>query len=115
MQVPCGRRRPTSWRAHRPPRSTAWASFRRTRLPGTARGAEHSAFSGASHAFSKPPDNHAGMTLTIAIIVNAVLMAAIVLAVARMIHLPYRIERRLHLRHAVYLPGEDDTELRRAA
>ncbi len=55
------------------------------------------------------------MTLTIAIIVNAVLMAAIVLAVARMIHLPYRIERRLHLRHAVYLPGEDDTELRRAA
>ena len=55
------------------------------------------------------------MTLTIAIIVNAVLMAGIVAAVAHMIHLPYRIERRLHLRHAVYLPGEEETELPRAA
>ena len=55
------------------------------------------------------------MTLTIAIIVNAVLMAGIALAVTRIIHLPYRIERRLHLRHAVYVPGEADAELRRAA
>ena len=55
------------------------------------------------------------MTLTIAIIVNAVLMAGIVLALARIIHLPHRIGRRLHLRHAVYVPGEDETELRRAA
>jgi hypothetical protein len=55
------------------------------------------------------------MTLTIAIIVNAVLMAGILAAVARIIHLPYRIERRLQLRHAVYVPGEEATELRRAA
>jgi hypothetical protein len=55
------------------------------------------------------------MTLTIAIIVNAVLMAGIVAAVARMIHLPYRIERRLHLRHAVYVLGVEENELRRAA
>ena len=55
------------------------------------------------------------MTLTIAIIANAVLMAGIVLAVTRIIHLPYRIERRLHLRHAVYAPGREETELRQAA
>ncbi|HEY8028767.1 MAG TPA: hypothetical protein VIE38_04565 [Gaiellaceae bacterium] len=54
------------------------------------------------------------MTQTIAIIVNAVLMAGIVLAVARMTHLPFRIERRVEtLEHAVYVPGED--ELSRAA
>lgn len=55
------------------------------------------------------------MTLTIAIIVNAVPMAGIVLALARIIHLPYRIERRRHLLQAVYLPGSEETELRRAA
>jgi hypothetical protein len=54
------------------------------------------------------------MTQTIAIIVNAVLMAGIVLAVARMIHLPHRIERSVEkLEHAVYVPGDD--ELQRAA
>jgi phosphoenolpyruvate carboxylase len=55
------------------------------------------------------------MTLTIAIIVNAVLIAGIVAAVARMIHLPYRIERRLHLQHAVYVRGVEENELSRAA
>jgi hypothetical protein len=55
------------------------------------------------------------MTLTLAIIVNAALMAGIVVAVARMIHLPYRIERRLHLEHAAYVPGEEEHALRRAA
>ena len=55
------------------------------------------------------------MTLTIAIIVNAVLMAGIVAVIARMIHLPYRIERRLHLQHAVYVPGVEENELSRAA
>lgn len=54
------------------------------------------------------------MTLTIAIIVNALLMAAIVAAVARTIHLPFRIERRRSLEHAVYLPRRAD-ELDRAA
>lgn len=55
------------------------------------------------------------MTTTIAIIVNAVLMAGIVLAVARMIHLPFRIERGIRrLEHAVYLPERAD-ELDRAA
>jgi hypothetical protein len=55
------------------------------------------------------------MTLTLALIVNAVLMAGIVAAVARIIHLPYRIERRLHLQRAVYVPGEEENALRRAA
>jgi hypothetical protein len=55
------------------------------------------------------------MTLTIAIIVNAVLMAGIVAVVARIIHLPFRIERGIRrLEHAVYLPRERD-ELERAA
>jgi hypothetical protein len=65
--------------------------------------------------FSRPSADHVAMTLTIAIIVNAVLTAVIVAAVARMIHLPYRIERRIHLRHAVYQPGEEDNELSLAA
>lgn len=54
------------------------------------------------------------MTQTIAIIVNAVLMAGIVVAVARAIHLPFRIERSRRLGTATYLPGRDE-ELRRAA
>jgi len=55
------------------------------------------------------------MTLTIAIIVNAVLMASIILTVGRTIHLPFRIERGLRrLEHAVYLPERRD-ELDRAA
>jgi hypothetical protein len=57
------------------------------------------------------------MTLTYAIIVNAILMAGIVAALARFIHLPFRIERHLlKLEHAVYVPGvEDEDQLRRAA
>ena len=65
--------------------------------------------------FSRPTADHVVMTVTIAIIVNAVLMAGIVAAVARMIHLPYRIDRSLHLHHAVYVPGEADDELSLAA
>jgi hypothetical protein len=49
------------------------------------------------------------MTQTIAIIVNAVLMAGIVLAVGRTMHFPFRIERRVkQLEHALYVPGEDE-------
>jgi branched-subunit amino acid transport protein len=57
------------------------------------------------------------MTLTTAIILNAVLMVGIVVALARFIHLPFRIEKRLpKLEHAVYVPGRDDEEeLSRAA
>lgn len=54
------------------------------------------------------------MTLTIAIIVNALLMAGIAAAVARTIHLPFRIERGRRLEHAVYLPRHAH-ELDRAA
>jgi hypothetical protein len=55
------------------------------------------------------------MTTTIAIIVNALLMAGIIAAVARTIHLPFRIERGIRrLEHAVYLPARRD-ELDRAA
>jgi hypothetical protein len=53
------------------------------------------------------------MTLTIAIIVNIVLMAGIVAALAHVIRLPHRIERNRKLEAAVYVPGED--ELSRAA
>ena len=49
------------------------------------------------------------MTLTMAIIVNSVLTAGIILAVGRTIHLPFRIERGLRrLEHAVYLPESRD-------
>ena len=56
------------------------------------------------------------MTLTTAFIVNAILMAGIVVAVARFIHLPFRIERHVpKLEHAVYVPGEEERELSCAA
>jgi hypothetical protein len=56
------------------------------------------------------------MTLTTAIIVNAILMVGIVVAVARFIHLPFRIEKHLlKLEHAVYVPGEEEHELSKAA
>jgi hypothetical protein len=53
------------------------------------------------------------MTLTLAIVINAVLMAGIVTAVAFFIHAPHRFDRRRQLETAVYVPGED--ELERAA
>lgn len=53
------------------------------------------------------------MTLTIAIVINAVLMAGIVAAVAHVIHLPHRFDRKRPLENAVYVPGQD--ELERAA
>jgi hypothetical protein len=57
------------------------------------------------------------MTLTTAIIVNSVLMVGIVAALARFIHLPFRIERQLlKLEHAVYVPREEEhDQLSRAA
>ena len=58
------------------------------------------------------------MTLTTTIIINAILMAGIVAALARFIHLPFRIERRvlkLEHAHAVDVPGEEERELSRAA
>jgi hypothetical protein len=55
------------------------------------------------------------MTLTTAIILNAILMVGIVLALARLIHLPFRIEKRLP-KHAIYMPGrEEDDRLSKAA
>jgi len=54
------------------------------------------------------------MTITLAIIVNAVLMAGIVAAVAATIHVPFRIDRPRVFRTATYVAGSDE-ELRRAA
>jgi len=54
------------------------------------------------------------MTLTFAIIVNALLMAGIVAALAYFIHLPHRIERHLIREHAIAVAGDED-ELLRAA
>jgi hypothetical protein len=73
-----------------------------------------SGLSGASQALPKRVRNHVGMTLTLAIVINAILMAGICVAVAHVIHLPHRIERKLKLGNAMYVPG-DDSELRRAA
>jgi hypothetical protein len=43
-------------------------------------------------------------------------MAGIVVALARFIHLPFRIERHLlKLEHAIYVPGEEDENLSKAA
>jgi len=61
-----------------------------------------------------PAGEDAGMTLTLAIIVNAVLMAGIVAAVAATIHVPFRIDRPRVFRTATYVAGSDE-ELRRAA
>ncbi|HEX5247119.1 MAG TPA: hypothetical protein VFW41_08300 [Gaiellaceae bacterium] len=57
------------------------------------------------------------MTLITAIIVNAILMAGIVAALARVIHLAFRIEKHLlKLEHAIYVPGEEEQDhLSRAA
>ncbi|MDE3024247.1 MAG: hypothetical protein KGI93_01625 [Acidobacteriota bacterium] len=53
------------------------------------------------------------MTLTLAIALNALLMAGIVAAVGHVIHLPHRFDRHRTLENAIYVPGDD--ELRRAA
>ena len=53
------------------------------------------------------------MTLTLAIVINAVLMAGILAAVAHVMHLPHRIDRQRKLDTAVYVPDAD--EMRRAA
>lgn len=56
------------------------------------------------------------MTLTTAIVANAILMVGIVAVLARFIHLPFRIEKQLlKLEHAIYVPGEEERELSRAA
>lgn len=89
------------------------------RTSATARGyslAGLSVLTGATQGFSSGAPDDAGMTLTTAIIANAILMAGIVAALARFMHLPFRIERRmLKLEHAVYVPGEEEGELSRAA
>jgi hypothetical protein len=54
------------------------------------------------------------MTLTTAIIINAVLMASIVAALAYVIRLPHRIERYL-IREHVIAAVPDEGELSRAA
>ncbi|HZQ89148.1 MAG TPA: hypothetical protein VFA42_04000 [Gaiellaceae bacterium] len=54
------------------------------------------------------------MTLTLAIVVNAILMAGIVAAVAGTIRLPFRIDRPRLFRTATYAAGSEE-ELRRAA
>lgn len=56
------------------------------------------------------------MTQTIAIIVNAILMVGIVGAVAYVIAVPFRLDRRRALANVVYVPGgEGERELSRAA
>lgn len=60
-----------------------------------------------------PAGHHAGMTLTLAIALNVLLMTGIVAAVAHVIHLPQRFDRYRKLENAIYVPGDD--ELRRAA
>jgi hypothetical protein len=77
-----------------------------------------SVLSGTSQGFSSGAADDAGMTLTTAIIDNAILMAGIVTALAHFIHLPFRIERHVpKLEHAaaVDVPGEEEHELSRAA
>jgi len=59
--------------------------------------------------------NDGVMTQTVAIIVNALLMAGIVAALIRIIYLPLRIERPRVLRQAAALPQEEQDELSRAA
>jgi hypothetical protein len=54
------------------------------------------------------------MTLTLAVIINALLMAGIVAALAYFVHLPHRIERHLLREHATTVAPEED-ELLRAA
>ena len=54
------------------------------------------------------------MTLTIAVIINAVLMAGIVAALAYFIHLPHRIERHLMRERMIAVPRNED-EFSRAA
>ena len=61
-----------------------------------------------------PRGDHADMTLTLAIVVNAILMAGIVAAVAGTIRLPFRIDRPRLFRTATYAAGSEE-ELRRAA
>jgi hypothetical protein len=56
------------------------------------------------------------MTLTIAVIVNALLMAGIVAALSYVMHLPFGFDRRRTLGTAVYLPRDGNRdELDRAA
>jgi len=75
-----------------------------------------SVLSGTSQGFSSGTSDDAGMTLTTAIIANAFLMVGIVAALARFIHLPFRIEGQLlKLEHAVYVPGEEEDDLAKAA
>jgi hypothetical protein len=54
------------------------------------------------------------MTTTTAIIINAILMAGIVAALAYFIRLPHRIERHLIREHVIAFAPDDD-ELARAA
>jgi len=54
------------------------------------------------------------MTLTTAIIINALLMAGIVAALAYFIHLPHRIERHIIRKHVIAVVPDED-ELSRAA
>jgi hypothetical protein len=55
------------------------------------------------------------MTQTLAIIVNALLDAGIVTALAVVLHLPHRLQRPRALEHAVYMPGTEEQRLSRAA
>ena len=73
------------------------------------------ALQGRSHAPLTVAGNDVVMTQTIAIIVNGLLMAGIVAALARIIHLPFRIERPRILGRAADLPREEQDELARAA
>ncbi|MGZ4393619.1 MAG: hypothetical protein ACXVRK_16100, partial [Gaiellaceae bacterium] len=75
----------------------------------------HSVLLGLSNALLTVGGDDAVMTQTMAIIVNGLLMAAIVAALARIIHLPFRIERPRIASRAADLPHEEQDELARAA
>ena len=62
-----------------------------------------------------PAGNDGDMTQTTAIIVNALLAAGIVTALAVVMHLPGRLHRRRALEHAVYMPDSVEQRLSRAA
>lgn len=55
------------------------------------------------------------MTQTTAIIVNALLAAGVVTALAVVMRHPFRLDRRRALEHAVYVPERTEQHLPRAA
>lgn len=56
------------------------------------------------------------MAQTTALIVNALLMAGIIVTLAFVMHIPFRLDRARRRTNVTYVPGrEDERELSRAA